>query len=68
MHSPLDFFSWHFPLLPSARVIREGLLAAFLPWGSDSRQPSQRVERWIEINQNDGIDADVLLENLEIVP
>ena len=37
-------------------------------WGSDSRQPSKRVERWIEVNQNDGIGADVLLENLEVVP
>jgi hypothetical protein len=66
MHSPLDFFSWQF--FSSSLWQSYWGVGAFLPWGSDSRQPSQRVERWIEVNQNDGIGADVLLENLEIVP
>ena len=42
------------------RLIREGALKTTLfAW---------RVERWIEVNQIDGIRADVLSENLEVVP
>jgi hypothetical protein len=67
MNSPLDFFSWQFFSSSFWQSYWGGLVGAFLPWDSDSRPPSQRVERWIEVNQNDGIGADVLLENLEVV-